>query len=303
MPRGQGVSVEGGRALGRHHLDLLLLETARDAGVTIYQPWSVVAVESKREGRILTIAAKDAREEIEARIVIAAHGSWEPAAFLMHERPDHRGSDLLAFKARFFGSRLEPGLMPLLAFPGGYGGMVNTDGGATSLSCCIRRDALQAARAERPGASAAEAVLAHIARHTAGVRDALEGATLDGHWLAAGPIRPGIRPRYADGIFRVGNLAGEAHPIIAEGISMAMQSSWLLANALAEGPASAGQAAKRYSAEWRRSFAARIRAASLFASVASRRHAPAAIMPIARLLPGLITFGADLSGKSRQVVR
>ncbi|MCC6982137.1 MAG: NAD(P)/FAD-dependent oxidoreductase [Bauldia sp.] len=306
MPRGQGVTAEGGRAVGRHHLDLLLLEAAREAGAVIHQPWSAVAVERRERESIVTLAAKDAREELHARIVIAAHGSWEPAAFLMDERPAHRGADLLAFKARFFGSRLTPGLMPLLAFPGGYGGMVHTDGGATSLSCCIRRDTLQRARAESPGLSAAEAVLAHIVEHTAGVREALAGASLDGHWLAAGPIRPGIRPRFAGGVFRVGNLAGEAHPIIAEGISMAMQSSWLLANALtreAFDPGRVEAAARRYSGDWRRSFATRIRAAALFAAVAARRHAPAAIVPVARRLPGLITLGADLSGKTRQIVR
>jgi flavin-dependent dehydrogenase len=32
--------------------------------------------------------------------------------------------------------------------------------------------------------------------------------------------------------FLIGNIAGEAHPIVAEGISMAMQSGWLLARLL-----------------------------------------------------------------------
>ena len=35
-----------------------------------------------------------------------------------------RGSDLLGFKARFAHARLPPELMPLIAFPGGYGGLV-----------------------------------------------------------------------------------------------------------------------------------------------------------------------------------
>ena len=51
-------------------------------------------------------------------------------------------SDLFAFKAHFRDSDLPAGLMPLLAFPGGYGGLVHSDAGRTSLSCCIRRDAL-----------------------------------------------------------------------------------------------------------------------------------------------------------------
>ena len=115
--------------------------------------------------------------------------------------------------------------MPLLAFPGGYGGMVHSDGGRVSLSCCIRRDALERCRERSGNRRAGDAVLHHIQSSCAGVRHALQRATLDQAWLAAGPIRPGIRDRYADGIFRIGNCAGEAHPIVAEGISMAMQSA------------------------------------------------------------------------------
>ncbi len=306
MPRGQGVTAEGGRAIGRHHLDLLLLEAAQAAGAAIFQPWSAVGLERSASHSTVAISAKDQHAELHARTVIAAHGSWEKSALLMPDRPAHRGADLLAFKARFFASRLKPGLMPLLAFPGGYGGMVHTDTGATSLSLCIRRDALEAARHANPGASAADSVLAHIARHTAGVREALDGATLDGTWLAAGPIRPGIRSRYGEGVFRVGNLAGEAHPIIAEGISMAMQSSWLLAEALTEtafDPSRMDALGRRYAARWRSAFATRIRAAAVFASVAGRRHAATVVAPIAARLPGLITLGADLSGKTRQIVR
>ena len=66
--------------------------------------------------------------------------------------------------------------MPLLSFPGGYGGMVHTDHDCVSLSCCIRRDRLARCRRELPGASAGDAVLAYIMRSCAHVRDALAPA-------------------------------------------------------------------------------------------------------------------------------
>src|SRR5205085_2799656 len=99
-------------------------------------------------------------------------------------------------------------------------------------------------------------------------RQALARATLDQAWLAAGPIRPGIRQRHADGLFRVGNCAGEAHPIVAEGISMAMQSAALLCRLLVarQDEVMAGRTAavgSRYAAEWDNLFAPRIRASSL----------------------------------------
>src|SRR5262249_20095406 len=135
-----------------------------------------------------------------------------------------RPGDLLGFKAHFENADLPTGLMPLLAFPGGYGGMVRGAGDVVSLSLCIRRAALDAARRPSPGPSG-EAVLAHIESHTPAVRAVLAGSRRLGDWMAAGPIRPGVRLRTPPGFFAVGNAAGEAHPVIAEGISMAMQSA------------------------------------------------------------------------------
>jgi flavin-dependent dehydrogenase len=75
--------------------------------------------------------------------------------------------------------------------------------------------------------SAGAAVLAHAMKNCRGLREALEDAICEEQWLAAGPLRPGRREAREDGYFAVGNAFGEAHPIVAEGISMAVQSAWL----------------------------------------------------------------------------
>jgi flavin-dependent dehydrogenase len=210
-------------------------------------------------------------------------------------------SDLLGFKAHFRRSALPADLMPLLVFPGGYGGMVMADQGRLSLSCCIRRDRLAEIR-QAQGGSAAEAVHRHIVASCKGVREAIDRASLDGQWLAAGPIRPGIRPRFAGGIFRAGNCAGESHPIIAEGISMALQSGWLLAAALAGvdiyDRSAREAAAKLYSAAWLRQFSTRIHAAAAFAAVALNPAGAQAMGLLIDLLPGILPLGAALSGKT-----
>ena len=136
-----------GRALGRETLDALLIAQARLAGVHVMQPWAVVRttgaaghwrcdVRATDSGTLLTLGAA---------VLIDAHGSWEalPAARTAPSRV-HRASDLLAFKANFRQTRLAKGLLPVLAFKGGYGGMVKADGDLTTLACCIRRDRLEA---------------------------------------------------------------------------------------------------------------------------------------------------------------
>jgi 2-polyprenyl-6-methoxyphenol hydroxylase-like FAD-dependent oxidoreductase len=300
MPRARGPLCEWGHALGREHLDLMLLRAAAHSGAEVLQPCEVVELRQTGQGFVCTLATRQATKQLATRFVIAANGSWQPAPYQTSATP-HRPSDLLAFKAHFRGSDLPADLMPLFAFPGGYGGMVQSDDGRVSLSCCIRRDTLQLCRQDRETRRAAAAVLQHIEVACLGVRRALGRANLDGAWLAAGPIRPGIRPCYADGIFRIGNAAGEAHPVVAEGIGMALQSAWLLCRHLIAGHAQ-DAAARRYQAEWKAAFVSRIHAAALFAYLAMQPSAVATVLPLLRAFPRILTFGARLSGKTMEIV-
>ncbi len=291
-----------GRALGRDLLDGLLLEAARDAGAEVFQPWQATGF-AKSSVQTVIISSGDAERTLHAPVVIAAHGSWEPGKLPSQLQKTHRSSDLFGFKAHFRNAWLPADLMPLFIFPGGYGGMVWSDHGRISVSCCIRRDVLTAIR--KSTEAAGEAVFRYIAANCSGVEEAIGNAALDGGWLGAGPIRPGIRPCYSGGIFRVGNLAGESHPLIAEGISMAIQSGWLLAAELSgvdmwdEGTLEA--VGRCYSARWRKQFRMRIRSAAAFARLAAIPQSAAFAGSFVGAFPGVLTLGAWLSGKTKRV--
>ncbi len=308
LPGGHGA--EWGRALAREHLDTLLLDEAIRAGVDVRQPWSVVELGEDGDGYRCRAEAVETGAVLEARarVAIAAHGSWEPGTLpTQPERRPPAPSDLFAFKAHFLDSGLPPGLMPLLVFPGGYGGMVHCDGGRVSLSCCVRRDRLAALR-RGSEAGAGEAVLGHILESCAGVRRTLAGARRFEGWLATGPIRPGIRVRARGGLFLVGNSAGEAHPVVAEGISMALQAAGLLTRRLLDwrrgGATGAGlrAAAADYATAWRRAFAPRLYASTFVAHWAMRPAAVTGALPLLRCFPRLLTWGARLSGKATRVL-
>src|SRR5262245_24051234 len=83
-----------GQALGREHLDTLLLQQAAAAGVEVLQPWKAVALSEEGglyrchaapvatsslacgpQARLLVATGGEA--ELLARVVVAAHGSWE----------------------------------------------------------------------------------------------------------------------------------------------------------------------------------------------------------------------------------
>src|SRR5262245_56668883 len=87
--------------LAREHLDSFLLARAEDAGVAVFQPFKATTLSRTETGFVC--------ESIEARAIVAAHGSWEPG--LLPTQPRHgnsRPADLLAFKAHFSGAAFPP---------------------------------------------------------------------------------------------------------------------------------------------------------------------------------------------------
>jgi flavin-dependent dehydrogenase len=105
-------------------------------------------------------------------------------------------------------------------------------------------------------------------------------------------------------VFRVGNAAGESHALIGEGISMALQSSALLAAMLTRRPATAirGRVGielhRSYAAAWRRAFAPRLRLAAIYAHVAMRPRLAEPARALLRRWPTLLSAAAQLAGKS-----
>jgi 2-polyprenyl-6-methoxyphenol hydroxylase-like FAD-dependent oxidoreductase len=297
-----------GRALGREILDVLLLEQACLNGVQLLQPWCLQGFEGGPGKWRCEVRAADSKAVLTLRapVAIDAHGSWGGLPSDRSQRFSGPG-DLLAFKANFSDASLPAGLLPVLSFEGGYGGMVIADHSMLTLACCVRRDRLAELRLASPGASAGVAIESLLKRECAGVEAALQSAHRVGAWLAAGPLAPGVRLRADDPIFCIGNAAAEAHPIIGEGMSMAFQSAWLLcAHLIGAGarptlPDVAWQRAvgQGYAKDWHRQFSLRLRLASAFASMAMRPAFASQLMAMVRVWPGLLRLGATLGGKTR----
>ncbi|MBY0411987.1 MAG: hypothetical protein K2Q97_18115, partial [Burkholderiaceae bacterium] len=150
------------------------------------------------------------------------------------------------------------------------------------------------------------------------VDEVLKTAVRAHPWLASGPLHPGVHLRDGDTIFRIGNAAAEAHPIIGEGMSMAMQSAWLLCSQLLDGapqPLSAlrqnpgsdefslwhQQVARQYANLWRGQFAPRLRAAAVLAHVAMRPRLLSPLLRLAQHWPSVLTRGVEWCGKTRTV--
>jgi len=258
------------RAVARELLDTWLLDQARRHGAVVVDKVT---------------------EEIHANARIDASGSWHKGA---------EASELLGFKAHLRGVAMPPGTIALIPFTGGYAGLVESGAGRATLACCVRRASLQKLR--EGGTPAGEALLAHMLSRSDPLARALRGATREGAWLAAGPLRPGIRSLYRDGAFAVGNAAGETHPIVGEGIAMAMRSAALLCEPLSAALKSGGsvtEVARAYTLAWWRAFGVRVPASLLFARIAMN---PAAMQRVSRFAPRLLTFAAAVSGKASNLL-
>jgi 2-polyprenyl-6-methoxyphenol hydroxylase-like FAD-dependent oxidoreductase len=292
------------RALERETLDTLLLEAAAQCGATIVQPARALGVRRLGASFLCHAIDEGARHtEITARAVIAAHGSWLPGALPTQPAPQASArADLLGFQAHFHGGEPHAGTIALVPFSGGYAGLVSRRGGGLTLACCIRRHALDEARRSFPGMPAGEAILHRLASMHAPLGRAVMAMTQDGPWLAAGPLRPGIRPASRGGVFAVGNAAAEAHPIAGEGIGMAMRSAFLLCAPLADAlragcPAAAGEAVSAaYASRLRRAFAARIWLSSRFAELATDHPADGWLAALLLRAPALLYGAALLKG-------
>lgn len=287
LPRGRGAP----RALERDALDALLLDEAKASGAAVWQPMR--ALTFSRSGDIFQCRAGADRDaemlEIEARTVIAANGSWQPPG------------ELLGFQVHLRDADLPAGAIVLAPFPGGYAGLVERAGGRATLACCVRRDALERMRA--PGDSAGEALFDHLCEQNRFVGRALQSTTIEGAWLAAGPLQPGRRPAYRDGVFAAGNAAAEAHPVVGEGIAMALGSAALLCERLAPAlrspdfPARERQVARSYSRAWQARFSLRRWTSAGLARLAMLPSAPEWARRVLEPAPGLLALAARLSGK------
>ena len=285
--------------------------TRPSAAQRVYQPWSVVdrraprrRASRARSRRIARASRRSRRRDgadRRARLVGAVAVRRDAGA----RRAARRATCSRSRRTSCAPTSL-PTLLPVLSFDGGYGGMVVADDGIATLAVLRPRDRLQATRARPAGRPRRNRRRGDATARVRGRRRALDGAERAGTWLSVRSAPSGTCDSAGASAeaFTVGNAAGEAHPIVGEGISMAMQGAFLLCGASRPSVTRCFRArrqertARHYERDWRRAFGARIRWAALFAALAMR-PAARALLPALKAWPGLLTAGAVVGGKVR----
>lgn len=255
-PSGRTVRLPFDRAPGvfaavarRSQLDLALLELARRRGVEILEGTRCVGVAELPDGALRL--AFDGGREARAPYVIAADGAWSPIRRMLApreaasgpERLTARQADWIAFRAYVAGVRpsaterlwvwFDADLLP------GYGWSFPLADHTVNLGVCLPR---------RPGRNLAarwdSALKSPFVQSLVGPAATLEAPA------RAWPIPTGIDRVELTGlggrVLFAGDAACAADPFTGEGISQALATGALAAEAIAEAAPSPGTVAHRY---------------------------------------------------------
>ena len=254
LPRAADPHHPWGRALRREHLDAVLLKRARQDGATLFKPWQAQRVRGVPGdiGCDLSHVHWADRLTLQGALVIDAQGApdalSDSASTGGGAQPD---ADLFTFKGSFANLDLDAGLLRVSSFAGGHASLLMADRDTVTLTLCLRRAQLAECRQRFPDHPAADAAVAYLTSACAATGALLAAAEQRGAWIA-----------------------GAAHPMLGDGVDMAIESAVLLARMLiAAGrddlqARSLGLLHAAYLNAWRARFAALFSGA---AQVATRR--------------------------------
>jgi flavin-dependent dehydrogenase len=204
--------------LSRRRLDALLLETARDAGATILQPFRAEHLAPHRVTvRNLTT---NERLTLDAGKILLADGK----SALVAPKPKPTGD--LGIKAHFRDVDCPRDTIALLGVRGHYLGVAAIEDGLWNVAYAVPAGRLRACQGDLDG------LFDRMLTENPSLRTMFARATRISPWLAAPLPRFGVRRIHNPGIIPLGNAAAAIEPIGGEGIGLAMRSAELAAEAI-----------------------------------------------------------------------
>jgi flavin-dependent dehydrogenase len=274
-PGGQRIEIplkwlsEGGEAIGlsRARMDQILLDRARECGVTVREGFHV-APRLSREGELTLIegkAAGGAPERFSTRLLIDASGRNGLFAGTAQKATQRSRGRFFGLKVHLRGVEGLGDTGELFFFRDGYGGMSAVEGGRTNLCFITTEETLRAAKGDR------HALLELTMLTNPAARERLRGAVTDGDWLGTGPLEYGRRAS-VPGVLAIGDAGAFIDPFTGSGMLLALTSGELIAQVIsasfAAGEMQPELISSRYQKIQRHSFNWRFRACALLRRLA-----------------------------------
>ncbi|RMH55616.1 MAG: NAD(P)/FAD-dependent oxidoreductase [Bacteroidetes bacterium] len=244
-----------GTALGlsRYTLDRLLFEAAAGAGAVAEAGRTVRGVAGTlAEGFRVRVD----EEEVRARVVLGAFGRRSPLDRVLQRPFLHQSTPWVAFKAHYTGADVA-GVIELHAFPGGYCGLSEVEGGRVNVCWIGQADALRAAGG-RP-----EAYIAQTLCRNPVLAERFGAMTrLTPSFEAVSQITFRVKGTFAGDVALLGDAAGMIAPLCGDGMAMALRSAELVVppvESLLAGTLGPEAFREAYDRAWQQEFRARLR--------------------------------------------
>lgn len=259
-PGGKSVSVpskwfsknEAALGLSRAEMDFRLLEKARETGVEVLEETSVVNLLSENE-KICGIKAKNKSGafEISADLIIDATGRAAVLGKLAEKdkllnsslaaRPSPLAHRLVGFKAHLKNADIEPGRCEIYFFNGGYGGLNLVENGAANHCFLIKAEIVK-----KFGGDVEEIIRKVVFRNKRALATMKEASPIY-DWLAVSVDGFGVKNlNPAANLLAIGDAGAFIDPFTGSGMLMALESSEILAQLIAESEFSSAQIAENY---------------------------------------------------------
>lgn len=247
--------------LSRYELDWLLVQEAQRHGATFLPAHRVrdVIIENGAAAGVLAqpIDNHAARLELRAPLIVAADGRRSSIVQRTGKITTRRGPELVGFKRHFRmpeGDTVQPQTISMYSLPGGYLGICPVEGGAMNVCGMIPRLLLQQARG-----SIEMALDRWYGRHRALAR-LLRSLEPLGPWSTMPEVTLQTARPAIGGVLYIGDACGTIEPLTGQGMTMALHSAILAADALQEATADRSTQ-DRYQARWQSQFGRQIRIA------------------------------------------
>ena len=259
-PRGHHVTIPstwfGGPAalgLSRAVMDNVLLQRARDCGVTVLEGTTIT--EPILNGRdVRGVRLKN--EEYFAPLTIDATGRAHILTRKLHAGEPKSKAKLIAFKVHLRNTRVEPNTCEIYFYPEGYGGLSSVEQNVSNL--CFIISAEQVKRHY----SNPELVMREMVMKNQRAAYTLEHAQPESEWLSASWDRFGRQqPSPANGLLAIGDSAAFIDPFTGSGMLMAFESGELAADVIVRhrDKLSTNELGATYAAEYAQKFDSRLR--------------------------------------------
>ena len=240
--------------LSRAVMDHVLLQRARDCGVTVLEGTTIN--EPIREGDNVRGVRLRTNEEYHAPLTIDATGRAHILTRKLHTGEPKSKAKLIAFKAHLRNARVAPNACEIYFYPEGYGGLSSVEGDVSNL--CFIISAEQVKRHY----SNPELVMRQMVMKNQRAAYTLEQAQPESEWLSASWERFGRQqPSPANGLLAIGDSAAFIDPFTGSGMLMAFESGELAADVIVRhrDKLATSELCANYTAEYAQKFDSRLR--------------------------------------------